>query len=54
MKIGDKVRFIHETGGGTVVGFRGKDTVLVEGADGFELPMPLLTMQCEVYLYESG
>lgn len=41
MKIGDKVRFIHETGGGTVVGFRGKDTVLVEGADGFELPMPL-------------
>lgn len=41
MKIGDKVRFIHETGGGVVTGFRGKDIVLVEGEDGFELPMPL-------------
>lgn len=41
MKIGDKVRFIHEKGGGIVVGFRGKDTVLVEGEDGFELPMPV-------------
>lgn len=41
MKIGDKVRFIHETGGGIVTGFRGKDTVLVEGEDGFELPMPI-------------
>jgi hypothetical protein len=41
MRIGDKVRFIHETGGGVVTGFRGKDIVLVEGEDGFELPMPL-------------
>lgn len=40
MRIGDKVRFIHETGGGVVTGFRGKDIVLVEGEDGFELPMP--------------
>ena len=39
MKIGDKVRFIYETGGGIVTGFRGKDVVLVEDADGFEIPM---------------
>ena len=39
MKIGDKVRFIYETGGGIVTGFRGKDIVLVEDADGFEIPM---------------
>ena len=41
MKIGDKVRFIYEKGGGIVTGFRGKDIVLVEGEDGFEIPMPL-------------
>lgn len=39
MKIGDKVRFIYESGGGVVTGFRGKDVVLVEDADGFEIPM---------------
>ena len=37
MKIGDKVRFIYERGGGVVKGFRGKDIVLVEGEDGFEI-----------------
>ena len=39
MKIGDRVKFLTETGGGTVSGFRGKDTVLVEDEDGFEIPM---------------
>ena len=39
MKIGDKVRFIYESGGGVVTGFRGKDIVLVEDKDGFEIPM---------------
>jgi hypothetical protein len=39
MKIGDKVRFLSEVGGGKVVGFRGKDIALVEDADGFEIPM---------------
>ena len=29
MKIGDKVRFLNEIGGGIVTGFRGKDIVLV-------------------------
>ena len=33
MKIGDKVRFLSEVGGGIVTGFQGKDFVLVENAD---------------------
>lgn len=41
IKIGDKVRFLSEVGGGTVTGFRGKDIVLVEDADGFDIPMPV-------------
>lgn len=39
MKVGDKVRFLSEIGGGTVRGFQGKDIALVEGEDGFEIPM---------------
>lgn len=39
MKIGDKVRFLSESGGGVVSGFQGKDMVLVEDEDGFEIPM---------------
>lgn len=38
MKIGDKVRFLSQVGGGVVTGFRGKDIVLVEDADGFDVP----------------
>lgn len=41
MKVGDKVRFIYECGGGVVKGFRGKDIALVEDKDGFEIPMPV-------------
>ena len=40
MKIGDKVRFLSEVGGGVVTGFQGKNIVLVEDADGFDIPMP--------------
>lgn len=39
MKIGDKVRFLSEVGGGVVTGFQEKDIVLVEDADGFDIPM---------------
>lgn len=46
MKIGDKVRFLSEVGGGIVKGFQGKDTVLVEDADGFDIPM--LIRECVV------
>lgn len=46
MKIGDKVRFLNEVGGGKVTGFIGKDMVTVEDADGFEIPM--LKRECVV------
>ena len=41
MKKGDKVRFLSETGGGIVAGFQGKNIVLVQDADGFEIPMSI-------------
>lgn len=41
MKIGDKVSFLSEIGGGRVAGFQGNDTVLVEDEDGFQIPMPI-------------
>ena len=41
MKIGDKVRFLSEVGGGVVTGFHGKNIVLVEDADAFDIPMPI-------------
>jgi hypothetical protein len=41
MKIGDKVRFLNEVGGGVVKGFQGKNIVLVEDEDGFDIPMPV-------------
>jgi len=41
MKIGDKVRFVSEVGGGRVAGFQGKNIVLVEDADGFQIPMQM-------------
>lgn len=46
MKIGDKVRFLSEVGGGTVRGFQGKDVALVEDESGFEIPM--LIRECVV------
>lgn len=42
MKIGDKVRFLTEVGGGVITDFRGKDIVVVEDEDGFEIPMPMM------------
>ena len=41
MKIGDKVKFLSETGGGRVAGFQGKNIVLVEDEDGFQIPTPI-------------
>lgn len=41
MKIGDKVRFLSEVGGGVVTGFQGKEIVLIEDADGFDIPMSI-------------
>ena len=41
IKIGDKVRFLNDVGGGVVTGFINKTTVNVEGEDGFEIPYPI-------------
>lgn len=41
MKIGDKVKFLSESGGGVVAGFKGKNIVLVEDEDGFQIPTPV-------------
>ncbi len=49
IKIGDKVRFLNSVGGGIVKGFQGKDTVLVEDEDGFEIP----ALMREVVVVES-
>ena len=41
MKKGDQVRFLSETGGGIVAGFQGKNIVLIEDADGFQIPVSI-------------
>lgn len=41
MKIGDKVRFLSETGGGKIAGFQKGNIVLVEDEDGFQIPTPM-------------
>ena len=41
MKIGDKVKFLSETGGGRIAGFKGNNIVLVEDEDGFQIPTPI-------------
>ena len=46
LKVGDKVRFLNNVGGGIVTAYRGKDQVLVEGEDGFEVPV--LMSECVV------
>ena len=57
MKKGDKVRFLSETGGGIVSGFQGKDIVLVEDEDGFEIPMRIndvVVVQNDDYSSRAG
>lgn len=39
MRIGDKVRFLNEVGGGKVTGFRPGGIVLVADEDGFDMPV---------------
>ncbi len=41
IKVGDKVKFLNDVGGGIVTGFINKSTVNVEGEDGFEVPCPI-------------
>ncbi len=46
MKIGDKVRFLNDVGGGVVTAFQGKDIVIVCDDNGFDIPM--LAKECVV------
>ena len=41
MKLGDKVRFLNEIGGGKIVAFQKNNIVLVEDEDGFEIPISI-------------
>lgn len=40
LKVGTRVRFLNDVGGGIVVGWRTPEEVLVETEDGFEMPYP--------------
>lgn len=51
MKIGDKVRFLNDVGGGEVVGFQGRDIAVVRDADGFDIPT--LVKECVVVSTDS-
>ena len=50
MKIGDKVRFLNDVGGGVITGFPDKNTVLVCDDDGFEIP----TLMNEVVVVDTN
>ena len=50
MKIGDKVRFLNDVGGGVITGFPDKNTVLVCDDDGFEIP----TLANEVVVVDTN
>lgn len=41
IKVGDRVKFLNDVGGGVVTGFISKNMVNVEGDDGFEVPYPI-------------
>ena len=49
IKIGSRVRFLSDVGGGTVVGFQKGNIVLVEDEDGFQIP----TLMSEVVVIET-
>ncbi|MCF6357286.1 MAG: DUF2027 domain-containing protein [Draconibacterium sp.] len=40
IKVGDKVKFLNDVGGGVVISFISKNMVNVENEDGFEIPYP--------------
>ncbi len=46
IRVGDRVRFLNTTGGGVVRSLKGKDQVVVEDEDGFEIPA--LIRECVV------
>jgi len=44
IKVGDKVKFLNDVGGGTVTSFINKNMVNVENEDGFEIPYPIIQL----------
>ncbi len=46
IRIGDKIRFLNDVGGGIVSGFKNKQIALIEDDDGFEIPM--LITECVI------
>lgn len=43
-KIGDKVKFLNDIGGGVITGLKGSDMVLVLGDNGFEIPVMIFDL----------
>lgn len=50
LKIGDKVRFLNEVGGGIIVSRVDARMVMVRGEDGFEVPYPLTELLLDLPL----
>jgi len=50
IKVGDKIKFLNEAGQGTVTKIVSKDTALVLGSDGFEVPY----MMSELLIVENS
>lgn len=44
IKVGDKVKFLNDVGGGVVTRFLNKNLVMVENYDGFEIPFPIVQL----------
>ncbi len=44
IKVGDKVKFLSDVGGGVVTRFLNKNMVMVENYDGFEIPYPIVQL----------
>ena len=44
IKVGDKVKFLNDVGGGVVTSFISNDMVNVENEDGFEIPYPIIQL----------
>jgi dsDNA-specific endonuclease/ATPase MutS2 len=40
-QIGDRIRFLNESGGGIIKCFKGKDMAIIEIDSGFEIPFPI-------------
>jgi hypothetical protein len=44
IKVGDKVKFLNDVGGGVITSFISNDMVNVENEDGFEIPYPIIQL----------